>query len=523
MLTRLRPPNAGQHSLALAALLAAIPTVLFAQPAIPSPYGHYIRLGDDAFADAKSFSAKDRLVGTYFFYWYSVETKEHIINDNNTDALTDHPANLEDFSYRLAKWHKKQLLDMMAAGIDVVLPVFWGAPSEQDPKTVLHWSYVGVEKLVQARQELLDEGRQPPRIGLFYDTSTLQWNRWGQHIDLTTDYGRQWFYATVRDFFSMVQPRHWAMIEGKPIVLLYAAAFAKKHDQSFIDYTKQQFAKDFAGRVPWIAAEISWQVKADSKVAWGGALGLKNPGVAAVGPGYDHSAVPGRTPLIVKREGGKFYEDNWIKFLRRPSNFVMVETWNEFHEGTDVAESKEYGRQYIELTRKYADLFKQGWKPTWPKGAYTGARVVTVTLGEQNQEQGLHLVESEDGRTAPTTVGGSQCRAIKAAPNLGHYVYFAVDDSFKTAELRSFKAEIEYFDAAVGTLAVEFDGSDPNAPFGGAYSPAPEVVKLEGAKVWKTATFTLKEARFLNSQNSNADLRLAITAPEFQVRKVTIK
>ena len=45
----------------------------------------------------------------------------------------------------------------------------------------------------------------------------------------------------------------------------------------------------------------------------------------------------------------------------------MIETWDEFHEGTDIAESKEYGRQYIELTRKYSDLFKSGRKPSWPR------------------------------------------------------------------------------------------------------------------------------------------------------------
>lgn len=39
----------------------------------------------------------------------------------------------------------------------------------------------------------------------------------------------------------------------------------------------------------------------------------------------------------------------------------MVETWNEWHEGTDVAVPKEYGRRYIELTLKYLavdDSFK---------------------------------------------------------------------------------------------------------------------------------------------------------------------
>jgi hypothetical protein len=74
--------------------------------------------------------------------------------------------------------------------------------------------------------------------------------------------------------------------------------------------------------------EVSWHVTADSVVAWGGALGAKNPGGAAsVGPGYDHSAVPGRTPLVIDRRGGAFYEEQWQKVLRRPPHFIMVETW----------------------------------------------------------------------------------------------------------------------------------------------------------------------------------------------------
>jgi hypothetical protein len=512
----------GGHS-AFAMLAMACAGAVPAQPAIPPAFGPHARLTDKDFAGSTTFSTNDRIVGTYYFYWYCVRTKEHIINGDGTDALTDHPASMEDFSYRSVRWHKAELSDMIAAGIDVALPVFWGAPSEQDAKSGLHWSYAGLQKLVEAREELVREGKKPPRLGLFYDTSTLQYNRWGQHVDLTTDYGRQWFYATVRDFFSLVPPKHWAMLDGRPIVLLYAAAFAKKHDQSVLDYTKAQFARDFGGRVPWIAAEISWQVKADSKVAWGGALGMRNPGVASVGPGYDHSAVPGRTPLIVKRERGKFYEENWTKFLRRPSNFVMVETWNEFHEGTDVAASKEYGRRYIELTRLYADRFKQGWHPQWPKGPYSDASSVSITLGAQNQEQGLRLIDNEDGRTVPVTVGERAARAIQSAPKLGRYVYFAVDDSFKARLGPELRLEVEYYDAAAGTLAVEFDGSDASAPFSGAYSPGVEVVKLTGSKSWKSARFTLRDALLLNSQNRGADFRLALTAPEFCVRKVTLQ
>jgi hypothetical protein len=305
-------------------------------------------------------------------------------------------------------------------------------------------------------------------------------------------------------------------------VLLYSAAFAKKHDQGCIDFVRQQFPKEFGGRVPWIAREVSWQVRADSTVAWGGALGLKSPGVASLGPGYDHSAVPGRAPLIVDRRGGKFYEENWTKFLRRPSNFVMVETWNEFHEGTDVCASKEYGRHYIDLTRRFVDRFKQGWVPPWSAGQYTEQKSVRITLGEQNQDRGLRQIENEDGLTVASVAGGRAARRLQPSPNRGQYVYFAVDDSFKSTGLFRGTLQVEYFDAAAGTLAVEFDGSDVNAPFQGAYTRAPESVSLTGNKTWKTAQFTLTEARFLNSQNRGADFRLVVSAPEFHLHGVTL-
>ena len=202
---------------ALLVVLAGATPGLRSQPAIPPAFGTHTNLTPQDFVDAKSYSSKDRIVGTYYFYWYNVQTKEHIINGDGTDALTDHPATMQDFSYASVRWHEEQLRDMMAAGIDVALPVFWGAPSEQSTSSRLHWSYVGLVKLVAAREELVREGLNPPRLGLFYDTSTLQYNGWGQHIDLTTDYGRRWFYATVGDFFSVVPPKHWAMIDDKPI------------------------------------------------------------------------------------------------------------------------------------------------------------------------------------------------------------------------------------------------------------------------------------------------------------------
>jgi len=504
-------------------LLATASLLRSASQEIPPAFGPYINLQAADFRGMRTYGPKDQIVGTYYFYWYNVHTGEHMTNGNGTDALTTHPASMEDFAYTSVAWHKKQLSDMIDARIDIVFPVFWGAPSEQATNARMHWSYAGLPPLVKAREELLKERKRPPLIGMFYDTSTLQYNSWGLHIDLTTLYGQQWFYATIRDFFSLIPREHWAMLYGKPMVLLYSAGFAQAHNQAVIDYTRSQFAKDFGGKQPWIAAEVSWNVKADSKVAWGGALGLKNPGVASLGPGYDHSAVPGRQPLVVDRQDGKFYEEQWLKFLRRQSQFVMIETWNEFHEGTDIAESREYGRQYIELTRKYASLFKRGWAPKWPKGPFTGAKTVSITLNETNASKGLRLIDNEDGLTAPAIAAGRPARAMKNSATGGHYIYFAVDDSYKWASVMNTLLDVEYFDAAKGSFTVEYDGNDLEAPFNGAYTRCEESVRLTGSRTWKKTTFRLLDASFLNSQNRGADFRLVLETPEFLVSALTLR
>ncbi len=337
---------------------------------IPEAIGPYINFKSSVFDQVQTFRSNDKIVMTHDCYWYDLMTKSHILNFDGSDALTIHPATVNHFTYKSSAWHKKQLSDMIDAGIDVVLPVYWGAPSEHDPGANLHWSFAGLSRLVKAAEELIQEGKRPPAIGLFYDTSTLQHNSWGVHIDLTTDYGKRWFYASIRDFFSLIPPRLWALIDGRPVIILYSASFAQAYDQSCIDFVKSEFPRQFGGRVPYIIREVSWHVQADNVYAWGGAIRPNFLGVAEIGPGYDHSAVPGRTPLVVPREGGKFYEKAWLKTLRRAPKIVILETWNEHHEGTSLAESREYGRQYIELTRKYVDQFRKGVVPPPSDGPY---------------------------------------------------------------------------------------------------------------------------------------------------------
>jgi hypothetical protein len=485
-----------------------------------APAGPYVPPAADELARATSFRSSDRIVMTYYFYWYDARSGAHMRDGDGTDALTTHPASLDDFSYKSVAWHRKQFEDMEKAGIDVALPVFWGTPADRGPKAPMYWSFAGLGPMVEAREALVKEGKNPPRLGLFYDTSTLAANAAHRHVDLTTDSGKAWFYHTIRDFFSMVPARHWALIDGRPIVSLYAAAFARKHDASLTADLNRRFAADFAGRTPFLIREVSWAIPADAVYAWGGAVSPRLLDVAEIGPGYDHSAVPGRTPLVTPREDGAFYENAWKRTLRRAPNLVAIETWNEFHEGTDIAESREYGRKYIDLTRAYVDLYKKGVVPPAVPGPYSGAKALEITLGATNIEKGLRLVEVDDGRTSPADEGGR--RPVKGA-NGGRYLYFAADDSFKDKGLEDLAVEVEFRDVAPGRLSLQYDGRDPSAPFSGAYTPSPDVTRLNGSGLWRTATFRLNNRpRLVGCQNGAADFRLAVEAPDVVVRRVAL-
>jgi hypothetical protein len=269
--------------------------------------------------------------------------------------------------------------------------------------------------------------------------------------------------------------------------------------------------------------EVSWNVKADNVYAWGGAIRANIRGIGEVGPGYDHSAVPGRSPLVAPRDGGKHYEEGWLRVLRRAPRIVAIETWNEFHEGTDIAESREYGRQYIELTRKYVDLFKRGWTPPPVSGPYAGAKSIDVVLGKKNAEQGLKQVEHDDGITAPAVVAGVDCRETRPTPDRSGYIYFLIDDSFKWAADMNAVVEIEYFDDATGRFLVEYDSHDEKATLNGAYTATSESVELKGMRQWRTARFSLPRARFANSQNSAADFRIVAETTALRVRRVVVR
>ncbi len=475
----------------------------FEEPQAP---GTQIGLNAEALEAVQSYAADQPIVGTYLFYWYDVYSGAHVTYGDGGDACTTHPPSWEDYSFHSTQWWREQLQDITAAGIDFAAPVYWGYPGGY-----AGWSFQGLPPLVRALDYMDKIGEEHPKIGLFYDTSTLAHSSAGKRIDLSTDDGKAWFYCTIRDFFSFIPPRHWAAIDGKPIILLYASAFAEKQDPALFPYVRERFRADFAVD-PYIIKQTSWEGEADNTCN-----GLSMAGCAALGPGYDHSAVRGRTPLIREREDGAFYTRSWETLLRfnpaRRPKLVMVETWNEFHEGTDVAETVEYGRQYIDLTRKHADIFHADESVAAISGPYSDAKSVTFEIVDGEQRGGITVPSNADGLTELVTVEGKQCLKTIAGEHEGKFLYFNLAESFAfDLDPQPVTITIEYFDDGCEGFSLNYDSTDSDGSVRDGAFKSGGGVTMEHTKQWKRATFTVADARFANRANGS-DFRLAVSGP----------
>ena len=68
-------------------------------------------------------------------------------------------------------------------------------------------------------------------------------------------------------------------------------------------------------------------------------------GVASVSPGrVDKNSV-------VERKGGRTFDTSWQVALVSTPNQIVVDSWNDFLHGTEIAASRQYGEQYADATR----------------------------------------------------------------------------------------------------------------------------------------------------------------------------
>ncbi len=441
-----------------------------------------------------SWTSHDKLSLTYFFYWY----------DAATDNLTLHPPDsyLSTYKYDNIGFYQRELSDMAAAGIDVVLPVYWG-----DPGNAAKWSVPGLNLMAQVEQAMGEAGQTAPRIGMFFDTSTpLTVANGGTGPDLTTAAGKSLFYSFIHTFFANVPRQFWAMIDGRPIVVLYSAAspFLSGYDQSTIDYIAQQFQQDF-GTAPYLIRHSTW-FGVTTDAAWAGATyhATFMGDVAGVSPGEDnYSAIAMEKKIVRDRNCGDLYQAHWDQVVAHGARLVLIWDWNELFEGSGISATKEYGRRYIEQTARNVARWKSAADPP----PYSPPATVWLSMGPIFYSAGVYT---------PLNFGGAAWLATRIS---GHdalypdhswpsdYIYLAADERFLPARPAGVWVTVEYLDTGANPWRLEYDGV--KSPYWATGQVTPQ-----NTGQWKLATFSLPDALFAMRENPGTDLRIDDSASQ---------
>jgi hypothetical protein len=78
--------------------------------------------------------------------------------------------------------------------------------------------------------------------------------------------------------------------------------------------------------------------------------------VAATVPGYDDSVIRQPARLLL-RNNAALFRKMWAGAAG--ADWVTVTSWNEWHEGTEIEPSAEYGDSYLQLTHTLADAWRR--------------------------------------------------------------------------------------------------------------------------------------------------------------------
>lgn len=258
-------------------------------------------------------------------------------------------------SYDRVDWHRKQLAEMSQSGIDVALPVY-----KVDDISKSGYARQGLLALVSAIRALDNHEMAHPALGLCLDTSSLS----GENLNTGTAAGQQRLYSAIREFFLLTPPyfRAATTVQGRraAIALLTSASPLGDVNDAAITYCRERFRHDFGIDLLMLGgSDFKGKAKLDGYLddtrGHGFQAFMEGPiKIAAVGPGFDETVLgEGRvdTSRVRFRDEGAAYKSDWNKAISSGANWVMIDSWNDYRNASQIASSLEYGMEYVDTTR----------------------------------------------------------------------------------------------------------------------------------------------------------------------------
>ena len=195
--------------------------------------------------------------------------------------------------------------------------------------------------------------------------------------------------ATVTDLLAALELHAdhpaWLRVEDRPVVFVYgralnqiglagwtsvAAEVNRRYAPGVVlmgDQISRASARIFDGVHTYATAgalkdKDVGQVRAWAKSAYRDWVAIAERmgriSTVTVMPGFDNTR--GREQgLKVERFSGRSYRTQWEAALRAEPDWVLITSWNEWHEGSEIEPSVEHGDEYISMTTRFAERFKK--------------------------------------------------------------------------------------------------------------------------------------------------------------------
>ena len=280
----------------------------------------------------------------HWVHWGNVNTNSHDISASRhypaKGAYDSYDPSIIDWQIKLAKDH----------GITGFIASWWGKGSYED----------GALPVI-----LESAAKQEFKISVYWETAP---GKGREQIDrsvsdlawVLTRYGTNSAFLKVGDkpviFVYGRVMGEVPLAETRAIAgdfLLIADGYQKDYARLFDGVHTYNIAGSVAGKDPAaLAGAIAPQFTNAVKLA----RASGRISCLTVIPGYDDTKI--RKPgLDVERWDGRVYRALWEEAMRAKPDWVLITSWNEWHEGSEIEPSLELGDKYIRLTGEYAPRF----------------------------------------------------------------------------------------------------------------------------------------------------------------------
>ena len=250
---------------------------------------------------------------------------------------------------------RRQLDDLKLGGMDGFIVSWW-------------WEGHYSRKVLKRMVELAPEDS----ITVYYETAMT--------FDLRDEDPRKAVKKIAEDFKLLLNgpatEKSWIEVEGKPLIVAYIVEnytveewkrIREEVGEDFFllgDTLNPDYLEVMDGLHTYSPVGILTSGKDLAEVYRKAAEACRSRGdrssalfAATVCPGYDDRKI--RSPgLFLPRGDGATYRETWRAALACKPDWILICTYNEWLEGTEIEPSREYGLDYLFVTRQLADDFK---------------------------------------------------------------------------------------------------------------------------------------------------------------------